>query len=230
MVLWLKYLSDRVIRLPLYHIYIYSIITCTRVCCAWMLFFFFFMHHIPVREKFRFPRRLTTIITRNIVRSMTSYGSFLKLHLHARDRLIWNMSRSRLEILDDKNIYIYILRKIKMNRAIVIFCFQEFPMLFFFFFFKRRKITTTTTKCVATRLTIRYRQWIHRFLSSKQWECLRKNYAHLLQNRFLPRPCNNSLSWMVTPCSFFPSNRSIFSSSPRFSRLPPRLWAIAGNL
>lgn len=87
MVLWLKYLSDRVIRLPLYHIYIVLLLVhayVVREC----FFFFFFMHHIPVREKFRFPRRLTTIITRNIVRSMTSYGSFLKLHLHARDRLI----------------------------------------------------------------------------------------------------------------------------------------------
>lgn len=198
------------------------------LCVNAFFFFFFFMHHIPVREKFRFPRRLTTIITRNIVRSMTSYGSFLKLHLHARDRLIWNMSRSRLEILDDKNIYIYYAKLNESSNCN--FLFSGISNALFFFFFKRRKITTTTTKCVATRLTIRYRQWIHRFLSSKQWECLRKNYAHLLQNRFLPRPCNNSLSWMVTPCSFFPSNRSIFSSSPRFSRLPPRLWAIAGNL
>lgn len=126
--------SDTITAIP----YIYSIITCTRVCCAWMLFFFFFMHHIPVREKFRFPRRLTTIITRNIVRSMTSYGSFLKLHLHARDRLIWNMSRSRLEILDDKNIYIYYAKLNESSNCN--FLFSGISNALFFFFLNVEKL------------------------------------------------------------------------------------------
>lgn len=131
MVLWLKYLSDRVIRLPLYHIYIVLLLVhayVVREC----FFFFFFMHHIPVREKFRFPRRLTTIITRNIVRSMTSYGSFLKLHLHARDRLIWNMSRSRLEILDDKNIYIYYAKLNESSNCNFLFSGISNALFFFF--------------------------------------------------------------------------------------------------
>lgn len=96
----------------------------------------------------------------------------------------------------------YILRKIKWIEQLYS-CFQEFPMFFL-------NVEITTTKCIAIRLTIRYRQW--RFLSSKQWKCLRKNYAHLLQNRFLPRPCNNSLSWSWLHPVLFPSNRSIFSS------------------
>lgn len=137
MVLWLKYLSDRVIRLPLYHIYIVLLLVhayVVREC----FFFFFFMHHIPVREKFRFPRRLTTIITRNIVRSMTSYGSFLKLHLHARDRLIWNMSRSRLEILDDKNIYIYYAKLNESSNCN--FLFSGISNALFFFFLNVEKL------------------------------------------------------------------------------------------